>query len=208
MKIRLDDTLLEMEARSVAEALELGRGAAEKQGRLIIEVHADGSPLPAAMLDEPPDHDAGIGELRLLSTLPGPFIQTTLLDAADLLGQVRTDQAEAVRLFQSGHIEEAFGPLQRALTSWAIVRDVVDKSATLGAIDPESVRVEAADGAVRTGPAHIDTLSDNLTEIKRALQIQDFSALAEVLEIDMNLEANQWERFLQALADQAGQIGA
>jgi hypothetical protein len=208
MKIRLDETLLETEASTVAEALVIGRTAAEANGRLVIEVHGDGQPVPPEMLDEPPDHDAGFGELRLLSTLPGPFIQTTLLDAADLLGQVRVDQAEAVRLFQSGHIEEGFGPLQRALTSWAIVRDVVDKSASLGAVDPAGVSVTAADGTARTGPAHIEALSTHLLEVKRALQIQDFSALAEVLEIDMTLEATQWEQFLSALADQAGQRGA
>lgn len=207
MRIRLDDTLLEVSAESVAEAIVIGRNAAEDRRRLVIEVHGDGVPLPAAMLDDPPSNDGGFAEIHLLSTPPGPFIQTTLLDAADLLRQVASDQSEAVRLLHAGHVEEAFGPLQRALTAWAIVRDVVDKSATLGAIDPSSVQVERLDGARESGASHIDALAQHLTEVKRALSIQDFSALADVLAGELHADTTAWVDFLSALADQASRSG-
>ncbi|RMH14588.1 MAG: hypothetical protein D6695_00855 [Planctomycetota bacterium] len=205
MQVYLDDKLLAARPDSVADALEAGRVAAEAAGRLVIEVHADGHPIDQGMLDQPPADDAGISELRLVSTAPGPFIRTTLLDAVDLLGQIRVDQVEAVKLFHTGHIEEAFEPLQRALQSWAILRDVVDKGSTLGLIDVESVQVPSRSGQSEPGTGFISTLMEHLTEVKRSLEIQDFTALADVLEGGLEAEVGRWEEFLRAMADAAAQ---
>lgn len=189
----------------MAAALEAGRLAAEGLGRLVIEVHADGKPLPGELLEDPPSDAAGIRELRMVSTEPGPFIRTTLLDAVELLGPIRADQAEAVRLFQSGHIEEAFEPLQRALTSWSILRDLVEKSEQLGLTQPSRVLVRADDWSTGTsGSEFIAALAEHLGEVKRTLQIQDFTALADAIEGGLGSDADGWELFLKAMADEAG----
>lgn len=205
MQVFLDDRLLEQCPDSVAGALEAGRVAAEGLGRLVIEVHADGNPLAADLLENPPDDAAGIGELRMVSTAPGPFIRTTLLDAVELLGPIRADQAEAVKLFHSGHIEEAFEPLQRALTSWSILRDLVEKSEQLGLTQPTRVLVQGEDWSTGTsGSEYISALVDHLGEVKRTLQIQDFTALADAIEGGLASDADGWELFLKAMAASAG----
>lgn len=205
MKVFLDDQMLSESPQSVAGALEAGRVAAEARGRMVIEVHADGQPLSPDLLDHPPEHEAGIVELKMVSTPPGPFIRTTLLDAVELLGPLERDQGEAVGLLHTGHIEEAFEPLQRALLSWSILRDLVDKSAQLGLTDPSRVIVQGGDWATaRSGGEFIADLALHLGEVKRTLEIQDFTALADVLEGDLAGDARGWAHFLRAMADAAG----
>ncbi len=201
MKVLLDETPLEITPASVAEALIAGRDAAEAAGRLVIEVHADGSPIDAALLDEPPADTAGILELKMISTPPGPFIRTTLLDAADLLEQIRIAQTEAVKQFQTGHIEDGVPSLQHALGSWTLVRDVVDKAASLGTIEPSAVIVPTADGSTRTGATYIDGLARDFDTVRIALEKQDFTALADCLEGDLDTQAAHWIDFVKALAD-------
>ncbi|KAA0213198.1 MAG: hypothetical protein DYG94_14270 [Leptolyngbya sp. PLA3] len=205
MKVILDDQMLSESLKSVAGALEAGRQAAESRGRLVIEVHADGHPLASELLDNPPEHEAGIIELKMISTPPGPFIRTTLLDAVELLGPIEHDQAEAVGLLQTGQVEEALEPLQRALLAWSILRDLVEKSTQLGLTDPSRVVVQGGDWATaRGGGEFIADLALHLGEVKRTLEIQDFTALADVLEGGLAADARSWEHFLRAMAEAAG----
>ncbi|MCL4220172.1 MAG: hypothetical protein KJZ65_02260 [Phycisphaerales bacterium] len=205
MKVYLDEQMLSEGPQSVAGAIEAGRLAAEARGRMVIEVHADGQPLASELLDNPPEHEAGIVELKMISTPPGPFIRTTLLDAIELLGPIERDQGQAVKLLHAGHIEEAFEPLQRALLSWSILRDLVDKSAQLGLTDPSRVIVQGeAWATARAGGEFIADLALHLGEVKRTLEIQDFTALADVLEGDLAVDARGWGHFLRAMADEAG----
>jgi len=199
MKVYLDDQPLSVTPGSVAEALVAGRDAAEATGRLVIEVHADGSPIDPAMLDQPPTDHAGIAELKLISTPPGPFLRVTLLDAVDLLAEIKKAQTVAVEKFQTGHIEDGVPALQNALGSWTLIRDVVEKASALGTIDPSTVVVETKDGT-RTGATYIDGLAHDFDAVRRALEIQDFTALADVLESDLDAQADHWMTFLSALA--------
>jgi hypothetical protein len=201
MKVYLDDRPLSVTPGSIAEALVAGRDAAEAGGRLVIEVHADGEPIDPALLDAPPSDDAGISELKLISTLPGPFLRVTLLDAIDLLIETRRAQAHAVESFQTGHIEDGVPALQNALGSWTLIRDVVEKAASLGTFDPSAVVVTGPDGSTRTGATYIDGLAHDFDAVRRALEVQDFTALADVLEGDLDAQAEHWLRYLAALAD-------
>lgn len=205
MQAFLDDQLLTECPSGIAGALEAGRLAAEQLGRLIVEVHADGKPLAQELLENPPEGNAGILQLKMISVQPGPFMRTTLLDASELLGPIRRDQAEAAGLLQTGHVEEAFEPLQRALTAWSILRDLIEKSQMLGLTDPARVVVKGADWSTgKAGGEYIAELGDHLAEVKRTLELQDFTALADVLEGDLTTDAHAWEDFLRAMADQSG----
>lgn len=200
MKVYLDDQPLAVSPASVAEALVAGRDAAEAGGRLVIEVHADGSPIAPELLDAPPDDNAGITELKLISTLPGPFLRITLLDAVDLLVEIRRAQSIAAHSFQTGNIEDGAPALQNALASWTLIRDVVDKASALGAINPAAVVVRTEDGGERTGATYIEGLAQDFQTVRGALEIQDFTALADVLEGDLDTQAQHWMVFLAALA--------
>jgi hypothetical protein len=205
MKVMLDNTPLEVTPDSVADALIAGRDAAEAAGRLVIEVHADGSPLPVEMLDEPPTDNAGFTEIKLISTRPGPFIQTTLLDASDLLVEIRKAQAQAVESFQTGHIEDGVPALQHALGSWTLIRDVVEKATTLCRMEPSTVVVPTAEGSTRTGATYIDGLAHDFELVRLALEKQDFTALADVLEGELDTQAEAWMDFLKAMAAHAAE---
>ncbi len=205
MKVMLDNNPLDIAPDSVADALIAGRDAAEAAGRLVIEVHADGSPIPAEMLDEPPADNAGFTEIKLISTLPGPFLQTTLLDASDLLVEIRKAQANAVECFQAGHIEDGVPSLQHALGSWTLIRDVVEKATTLCRMEPSTVVVPTADGSTRTGVTYIDGLAHDFDLVRQALEKQDFTALADVLDGELDTQAQAWMDFLKALAARAVQ---
>lgn len=83
------------------------------------------------------------------------------------------------------------------------MRDVIEKSSALLAIDPRSIESKAG-----TGAAIIDGLTEKLGEIKQALSTQDDSALADVLAYDMPEQVERWRGLLGALEQTAAESRA
>ena len=88
MRTVLDDQAIEPQPATLRAALGLVRDRAEEAGRIIIEAHGDGAPLPDEYLAEPPEGDAGFAELRFTSVSRGAFLSETLRDAVHA-GRIR-----------------------------------------------------------------------------------------------------------------------
>lgn len=199
MKVYLDNEPIDVNPPSVRGALALARTQAEGQGRLIIEVAADGSPMLGSVLDNPPDDDAGVGELRMLSAAPGPFVRETLLESVSVLDDAKANQDRAAELIQSGSVREAFGPLQRVLESWGVIRDVVAQSARLVDMSIDTVRV----GEGVTGEVCINELAQRLGALRRGVAHEDWSGVADELAYEMDGLVERWRGLLAAMAEQA-----
>jgi len=194
MRVLLDDRPIDVEPPTVARALEVGRDAATANGRIVIEVLGDGQSVGTDIIETPPTDTAGFTELKLVTADPAAFVSVTLSDAEPLLDDAAAAQKEAADEVLAGRREPAFEPLQRALMSWGVVRDVVEKSASLLGMDLGSVAVGEA-----TASEAVDRLAGTRSELKRALTEEDDSALADVLAYDLPEQIETWRALLRAM---------
>ncbi|QQS09130.1 MAG: hypothetical protein IPK69_00405 [Phycisphaerales bacterium] len=201
MRLFLDGHEVRSEAggalASVAAALAAGVAAAESQGRIVIEALADGSPMGDEMLTSPPQTEAGVREIRLLSARPAELVRVTLLDAADAVEKVGVVQSQAARLIREGEASACLAPLGEALGVWQQVRDAVERSAAILGVDLNRVTL----GDSMPVSRHADELAASLIELKTGLESEDWAALSDTLAHDLNARAVGWREMLRELAD-------
>lgn len=194
MQVWIDDKQME-QADSIEAAFELARKHTESAGRLIIDISADGDPIDEALLDNPPsDSTAGIQQLRLTTTDHRAFLTETIHSAKEALTLTREDQSQAADLLRTGELENAAESLRAVLEGWQAVRDVVGQSAALAGIDINELSFEGT-----TGAACVEKLSKTLEEILATLGRQDWSALGDALEYDLDEQAVCWDRMLDEM---------
>ncbi len=194
MRVYIDNTELEAN-NSIADALDAAREHAENDGRLIIDILADGQTIDDAMLDNPPSDSGGISELRLTTTDPVAFLMETFASARESLALVREDQSTAADHLRKGDLEPAVEALNAVLTGWQAVGDVVAQSAELAEIDLNTFEFDGLHAK-----DVIEKLGDTLFEIRTNLTHQDWSSLGDAIEYDLDDLAKQWDALLGALA--------
>lgn len=187
------------EAAGFAAAIALGRDAAEERGRLVIELHSAGSPIDQALLEDLPEDDAGLAQLDMVSAAPGPFVRETLLDALPLVDEIGGEQASAAEMIQSGELAKAFEPLQRAVASWMVLQELVDKACQLTGTDLSSVALPGTGD--RTGADWAGALAKELSGVKEAIGGEDWGGLSDVLAYDMDALLDESRGLLTVLAD-------
>ncbi len=194
MRVFIDETELDNND-SIADALDAARDHAENTGRLIVDIHADGEAINDALLDNPPNDNAGINELRLTTTDPVAFLVETFASARESLVLVREDQSTAADHLRKGELEPAVEVLNAILTGWQAVGEVVAQSAELAEIDLNTFEFDGTNAS-----AVIEKLGDTLFEIRTNLTHQDWSSLGDAIEYDLDDLAKQWDGLLDALA--------
>ncbi|GJM18768.1 MAG: hypothetical protein DHS20C14_09810 [Phycisphaeraceae bacterium] len=204
MKVYLDNEPLDVPAEGVRGAIAAAKADAQGRGRIVVEVQADGAPAPAGLIEDPPEDDAGVTELRFLSASPGPFVRETLIEASGALEAAQADQTAAAERIQSGSVSDAIEPLQQVLALWSIVRDVVERSGALLGVDVGAVEAAGEDGGdTITGEACINELAERLVELKTAVASEDWAGVSDVLAYEMGGLADRWRVLLDQLAREA-----
>lgn len=203
MRVTLDEKAITPAKPTLAEALRSAIEAAQAQGRIIIEVHADGAPLSDELLAAPEAHQGSIGELRLVSAEPRTLVRVTLLDAADVMEQTLKDQRAVADLLQTGEADQALARLGGIFATWQAVCDVVSKSSSLLGGQWEQLAVEAQEGGKpKVLEAHLRALREDLRRIRQNVEDRDWSALADTLTEEFGHQAGQWRHILTQLAKQ------
>jgi hypothetical protein len=188
----LDDQPLDLPAPTIASALRAGIAAAEARGRMVVEVRLDGTAVGDALLKAPPDVPLG-AELRLITAELTALVGEALQAAAGALSQAGRDQAHAAELIRTARMDEAVSPLSAAVQAWNGVREAVAKS--LGTLGPRFSGAAVASGV----DARAQALAAALAELRRCLEAQDWSGLADVLGEDLSAETVAWGRMLESL---------
>lgn len=189
----LDNRPLEAEDTTLSAALDAARANAERGGRIIVEVLADGAPAPDADLRDPAAvaRRPYAGELRFVSESPRALVGDALLNAADAVTAIRGKQNEAANLLHRGEPENAVAILGEAVNLWQMVRRALDESGRLlGASMLASPELSGL----------ADELSRRLNAVRDALTVQDWSALGDELDEEMDAHAARWADALGALA--------
>lgn len=200
MRLYLDGDAIAAETPGLAAALREGIALAERKGRIVVEATLDGRALTDEQLENPTD-DPGAGEeVRLLSAEPKSLVRITLLDAADALEDAKTRQSQCAEKLHSGDIEGAMQTLAEAISVWQAVRDVVSRSADLLRLPLDGIKT-LVDQQERPVGDHIASLTANLEELKRSVNAEDWSALADLLAYDLDEQADRWRELMHSLAD-------
>lgn len=195
MRATLDGESLTIDRPSLAAALQAGAASARERGRIVIEVVLDGEPVQGEALAEPSDAPLSGEHLAMTSTDPASLVRVTLFDAADAMDSARDEHAACAEMIHRGDVGEAMGALARLLSTWQAVREaVVQGGAAMG--QPLSSYVGQGKLDERT-----DALSRQLDTLKRAVADSDLSAVADVLEDDLQSEAGLWADTLRQIAE-------
>lgn len=203
MRVFLDDKPLDQAGASLATAIRAAGDAAERAGRVVIEVKFNGAPVDGPTLDHPPTTPAAdTDEVRFITTDPRALVATSLQDAADLLAGVRQAQRQAAAALHGAKYDDAMAGLSQSVEAWDTVRRVVDGSAALLRLDLSAVRTPdgTPGGTPRPVTESIAALAALLDRLRSALATQDWSALGDVLEFDLDEQAERWDTVLRSLA--------
>lgn len=196
MRIYLDEDPLETEATTLAQGLQAAVEAARAQGRIIVEVEADGEPVADEELETPSDDPAYCDELRFVSAEPRSLVRVTMLDAADALEQTRRRCAQASEMLQTGQIAEALRDLAECLAAWETARRVVQEGCAL-----LGVPLDSEEGLGPDAEEQVAALTETLEAVKAAVASQDWATLADLLAFELDEQAQAWRGAMQAMGE-------
>ncbi|MEM8758572.1 MAG: hypothetical protein AAGF47_12425 [Planctomycetota bacterium] len=214
MSVRLDGNDLAITGSTLGGVLDLARQEAETQRRVITDVVMDGQALTGDALDRSADADITGHDIELTTADPAALVSGSLLDAADALEASRPQLDELATSFQTGKHATALPKLAEVLGVWQVAQDVLTHGFALLGQDPESIPGLYSDkhASQHTGTGLgplVDQLTAQLAEIRRSVEDQDFSAIADTLVYDLGPLAEPWSDALRRAAQlAAGQAGS
>lgn len=188
MRVYLDGQLIDPQGSTLEHAIDTARDRAG--GRLLVEILADGSPIPAQDLDNPPANSPYANELRFTSD-DARTLHAEALDAVvATLADVRRTQTVAAEALQEGRVDVAIAKVAEVLELWKGVKDAISMILRVSAADARS------GGAL---PDAIEGLARGLHDLRRALAAQDWAALADCLGWDMQEHAARVESWARTV---------
>ncbi len=202
MQILLDDQTCDLSARTVGEAIDAGAGLAQARGRLVVEVHVDGTPWNREMLSSPDRFTASADEVRLVTADRRGLVTQALQQAAAELARADALQREAAELIQEGHHPESMDKLGEALSIWKSVGEAV----VTGAQAMELVLDEVAIDRMPLADS-VRRLNEWLTVIRDALADRDRIGLADTLLYEFPEVVVEWQAILAELERRVNAAG-
>lgn len=166
----------------------------QRDDRLVVHILVDGAE---------PDLDR-IGQLRA-SPINGHtlFIETAdprqmarqlLAELSEQVERTRDDQRSSADLLQQGLAGKALERLAGCFRIWSNAEDAVSKVARLLRLDLAQVKV--GDQSLMQS---LQTIGEDLRQIRQALQDRDFVLLSDVLLYESSQTADRWAALLRAL---------
>lgn len=199
MRVLLDDVDLPMVSGSLSSAIDAACDRAAEAGRIIVAGLLDGTLLSERQLTSPdPDGTSG-NELRLYSAEPRTLVLEALEAAATSLEQAEEVQQLAAGELHRGRTAAALEPVAVAMDLWRAVHEALTHSAELLNISlaefSSSLSGDGPSVAQRAGE-----LAGVLASLKRALEIEDWSAVSDLLGHDLSEQVSVWRGILTLLA--------
>lgn len=197
MKITLDDRPLESDVTTLGEALLAAQNACEE--RLVVQAEADGAPVPADDLMNPPATSPYAEEINFTTADPSDLVQQTLTSASTIIDGLRPRQKQVADLFMEGDIEPAKEQLMSLLSGWLDVNKTVQLCTSTGRLGVDSL--ERLDPSLEES---VKRLAADLQELRGALETGDYTAVADLLAYEMDEQADRWDGIVTTLADSVG----
>ncbi len=193
MRVILDGQCVVEQADSLKDALEAASDRADELGRLILEVNADGEPLPPQSLETPEEHSGAIDELALVSADPQAFALNILHESADAVDQTLKLQVDAADKMEQGEPKDAFEALSAGLSMWDMVQQAIARTREIAPPADAQVAARVDD--------HITQLRDQLLAVRNSIESQDWASLCDTLRFDLAELGASWSSLLREWAD-------
>lgn len=199
MRVFLDNAPLESDVASgtLADALEAVQ--VEAGTRLIVEVNADGTPVPADHLSNPPATSPYCDELTCVSADRAAIVRVSFGEAADLLGSMSEQYGSIVELIQVGKTQDGLHALSEIFMVWQSIEQTLQNGRRIDGISFESSTSDGSIEGMLDGT--VAELAAVLREIKDAVVSGDFTTVADIVEHDLGQLSTDWQNLLNRLAD-------
>lgn len=195
MRIFLDNQPCPVDATSLGEAILVVNDLAEENGRLVVEVHVDGSLLSEQELQEETRLESTPERVELKTTTALALLSETFASAAEAILEAEAVQTNAAKLLQGGTLLEGMKHLSIALGTWMEVHEAVVKGLLLAGEDPDSLQIDN----VRLIDAS-SSLQARLSDLRAAITDQDSSAICDCLLYEFPEVSEAWGTLLRGLA--------
>lgn len=200
MRADLDGQVLTLDRPTLAGAFEAGIAEAERRGLLIVAVMADGKPLEPEAFAKPSDEVGAYRTVTFVGAKPAELVEDAIRQASAAAAGIGRSQPAVAQLIQSGETQGALEHLRDVFGTWNEVREAVERSGRLlqREFASEAAREESGAPSIKTCT---EELAVALASVKRALELQDWSKLADLIGHELDVLATNWQRALDALAD-------
>lgn len=196
MQITLDQQPCDVTVDSIWEAIAEASAIAHANGRMIIEVIVDGTPLTDDELSSLQEQQRSASSIELTSANVNTLVAEVFAEAEESLGQAEAIQNEAAELLQTGAQTEGMAKLSEAVTIW----QTAQRALMLG--------IEAMDGGTsemkgKSFDDAVTQLRQQLDSICESLRQRDMIALSDALMYELPDCVTRWRGMLTALRKQA-----
>jgi len=201
MQVFLDGAVLTPSEQTLAGAIDVAREAAQRSGRLIVEVTADGQPISDDLLGSP-EAAPTFAEIHFTSADPISLIDAALADGIKALEAVRDVQAAAQEALQAGRDAEAKANLHETFQTWMAVQSLANRAVEMLGIDANQFVASGVHGEIPFEHA-VNQLLTVLREVSDAVRKDDASALGDLVGYDLQSLTGTWISILESLASRA-----
>ena len=211
MRVLLNDRQLDghtPEQATLGSALIAVQDGHIGQDEVISEVWVDGEMLTAEKLSEWKDRPAeDFTEARIEAPTRNTLACKGLRLASEGLGQSDSDRDQIVQAICQGQSSEAMEKLTGYLQLWDGIQQTLGSACRLLGVDPESLETTAAPADQQQSQAvkvseQIGLLTEQLRQIKTALENGDLILLGDILDYEFGAVTNNWVQLLDSLADE------
>ena len=174
MQILLDENVCDVAANTVEEAITVCADLVEAQGRMIVDVHVDGTRWSEEELGSTEDQNTTAQVVELTSADPSELVLQTFQDAGEALTNADELQQEAAQLLQSDQRTICMDKMGEALSIWLSVQQAIVKGSQVVGLQLDEVAVNGT--PIVTS---IIQLNEQLQMLRTALEQDDQIALAD-----------------------------
>lgn len=203
MKATLDGTSIQVDPPTLAAAIAAGAKAAESQGRIIVEVKADGVALASEALSNPSVEPGECRDVAMISADPRALVRVSLLDGVEALVSLKPLHGAVADALSAGNLQLGLDQLREVLNTWQALQNLLEHSRALLGVDLATV-------ALPEGEAGFDARAAEFVAYTRAIRDavsnQDWSALSDTVGYDLDAAADAWSILLQSLANHVQQM--
>jgi len=186
--------------KTVGQVIDSLRGQIQADDRLVVQIECEGRVVPPEEIDttlKQPISNLRRLDLHTESTLA--LAHSALETIAGVFHQTDSERTRAVEHLAAGQVTEAMHALIPCVQAWQGGFEALWQVATLRKVDLDSASMNNI--PILTW---IKEWSDQLRQIKEALQNQDFVLLSDILQYEMDSTAEAWPKVIQTVALAAG----
>ncbi|MCC6240617.1 MAG: hypothetical protein IT448_10000 [Phycisphaerales bacterium] len=199
MPVSIDNTIINTEQlglKTLGQVLEY----INKQARVAVAILLDGKSPQLSDMDTLRSADTEIHTIQLETADPREMAMDALIDMQKALDQADASKNRAAELLQRNQAKAAMLPLNACLETWQQAQQCITQSAQLVGINLDSVEVGG-----RNLQSMANHFAGQLREIRRALEDQDYVALGDVLNYELDETGQHWRDAIISLSTAVAQ---